>query len=35
MMLVCGPVPVGQWARRGRDILAGFSEDASYIAPAN
>jgi hypothetical protein len=35
MMLVCGPVPVEQWARRGRDILAGFSEDASYIAPAN
>ncbi len=33
MMLVCGPVPVEQWARRGRDILAGFSEDASYNAP--
>ncbi len=33
MMLVCGPVPVEQWARRGRDILAGFSEDATYNAP--
>jgi zinc/manganese transport system permease protein len=30
MMLVCGPVPVEQWARRGRDILAGFTPDASY-----
>ncbi len=33
MMLVCGPVPVEQWARRGRAILAGFSEDGSYSAP--
>ena len=33
MMLVCGPVPVEQWARRGRDVLAGFSEDATYNAP--
>ena len=24
---------VEQWARRGRDILAGFSEDATYNAP--
>jgi hypothetical protein len=30
MMLVCGPVPVEQWARRGRDILAGFAADGTY-----
>ena len=29
-MLVCGPVPVEQWARRGRDILAAFAPDATY-----
>ena len=29
MMLVCGPVPVEQWARRGQDILARFAADAS------
>ena len=34
MMLVCGPIAVEQWARRGRDILAGFSQDATYRAPA-
>jgi hypothetical protein len=33
MMLVCGPVPVEQWARRGQEILAGFAADASYRAP--
>jgi pimeloyl-ACP methyl ester carboxylesterase len=30
MMLVCGPVPVEQWAKRGRDILANFAPDATY-----
>jgi hypothetical protein len=30
MMLVCGPIPVEQWARRGRDILARFDEHAAY-----
>jgi hypothetical protein len=30
MMLVCGPVAVEQWARRGADILAAFAEDATY-----
>jgi hypothetical protein len=33
LMLVCGPVPVEQWARRSRDILAGFAADAAYRAP--
>jgi hypothetical protein len=33
MMLVCGPVPVEQWARRGQEILAGFAADAAYRAP--
>jgi hypothetical protein len=31
MMLVCGPLPVEQWARGGRDTLAHFAEDASYL----
>jgi hypothetical protein len=35
MMLVCGPVPIEQWARRGRDILAGFAQDATYKAPSS
>jgi hypothetical protein len=30
MMLVCGPIPVEQWARRGPEILARFAEDATY-----
>ena len=30
MMLVCGPIPVEQWARRGPDILTRFAEDATY-----
>jgi hypothetical protein len=30
MMLMCGPVPVEQWARRGAEMLAAFSPDASY-----
>lgn len=29
-MLVCGPASVIDWVRRGRDVLAGFSEDAGY-----
>ncbi|MEX2034570.1 MAG: hypothetical protein WEA28_05190 [Xanthobacteraceae bacterium] len=33
MMLVCGPVPVEQWARRGREVLAAFDQDATYRAP--
>ena len=34
MMLVCGPVPVEQWARRGSETLAGFAADATYTPPA-
>jgi hypothetical protein len=30
MMLVCGPVPVEEWARGGFDTLKRFAEDASY-----
>ncbi len=30
LMLVCGPLPVEQWARRGRDLLARFAPDATY-----
>ena len=30
MMLVCGPVPVEQWATRGADTLARFAPDATY-----
>lgn len=30
MMLVCGPVPVEQWARRGLETLARFAPDATY-----
>ena len=35
-MLVCGPVPVEDWARRSGDILKAFSADAAYagFAPA-
>ena len=33
MMLVCGPVPVEQWARRGPDMLVRFAADATYNAP--
>jgi hypothetical protein len=33
MMLVCGPVPVEQWARRGPDMLTRFAADATYSAP--
>jgi hypothetical protein len=31
-MLVCGPVPVADWAMRSREVLAGFSECAAYTA---
>jgi hypothetical protein len=34
MMLVCGPVAVEQWARRGQEMLARFDADASYRAEA-
>jgi hypothetical protein len=30
MMLVCGPVPVEQWARNGVETLGRFAQDASY-----
>jgi hypothetical protein len=30
MMLVCGPIPVEQWARRGTEILQGFAPDGTY-----
>ena len=30
MMLVCGPVPVEQWAKRGQETLAAFAADAGY-----
>ena len=33
IMLICGPVPVEQWARRGREVLAAFDQDATYRAP--
>jgi hypothetical protein len=32
MMLVCGPVPIGQWARRGNETLAAFAADGAYAA---
>jgi hypothetical protein len=32
LMLVCGPVAVEQWARRGQEMLARFNADASYRA---
>jgi hypothetical protein len=32
-MVVAGPVPVEDWARRGRGIVAGFAEDATYVEP--
>jgi pimeloyl-ACP methyl ester carboxylesterase len=30
LMLVCGPAPVEQWARRKRAVLSAFSEDATF-----
>jgi hypothetical protein len=30
LMLVCGPAPVEQWARRKRAVLEAFSEDATF-----
>jgi pimeloyl-ACP methyl ester carboxylesterase len=30
MMLVCGPAPVEQWARRKRAVLSAFSADATF-----
>ena len=30
MMLVCGPLPVEQWARDGAGTLASFSADGTY-----
>ena len=33
MMLVCGPVSVEQWARRGQETLRAFAEDATYLGP--
>ena len=30
MMLVCGPLAIEQWARRGRELLARFAPDATY-----
>jgi hypothetical protein len=32
LMLVCGPLPVEQWARNGREMLARFAEDGTYRA---
>ncbi len=32
LMLVCGPLTPADWAKRGRDVLAEFSEDASYAS---
>jgi hypothetical protein len=32
MMLVCGPIPVEQWARSGSETLARFAADATYRA---
>ena len=33
IMLVCGPIPVEQWARRGQETLRAFAEDATYRGP--
>jgi len=33
-MLCCGPVPVEEWAKRGRELVEAFLEDGSY-APAD
>ena len=30
-MLTCGPLTPSEWATRGRDALAAFADDASYI----
>jgi len=30
MMLCCGPVPVEEWAKRGRELVGTFLEDGSY-----
>ena len=32
MMLMCGPLPVEQWARNGRQMLERFAEDGRYAA---
>ena len=29
-MLVCGPGPASDWARRGRDLVAAFANDATF-----
>jgi hypothetical protein len=29
-MLTCGPLPVADWAKEGREVLAKFSPDASF-----
>jgi hypothetical protein len=31
VMITCGPVPVEDWAVRGREILASFHEDGTYV----
>jgi len=32
-MLVCGPLPVEQWARDGAGALASFAADGTYRQP--
>ena len=33
-MMVCGPVPVAEWARRQRDMVAQFSPDGQFLENA-
>jgi hypothetical protein len=33
-MLVCGPLPVIEWAKRGSSAVAGFSSDGKYLNAA-
>jgi hypothetical protein len=33
-MLVCGPVPVVEWARRRHDVVAQFSPDGVFLESA-
>jgi hypothetical protein len=35
LMLMCGPVPVERWARRGPETLAAFDADAAYRPPGS
>jgi hypothetical protein len=30
-MVTCGPIPVEEWAARGRDLVPAFASDGAYI----